>query len=193
MPAIRSLLLVAAISLISVGSARAGFITNGGFETGDFTGWSGPLTTDTFTSIVGSPVHSGSFAAEFGPVGGISTMSQTFTDGYAVFGDTLTISLWAQNNSSSGPSEFKVVLNGATLIDLVNPPAFGYTNFVFTAPALTSNTLDIGFRQDPSFMHLDDVSVTGSTATPVPPTAAFMLIGGIGIVAARVRRRLLAA
>src|SRR5262249_12126292 len=53
-------------------------IVNGGFETGDFTGW----TRSGTTSIVSSPVHSGTRAVLLGsanPTNGDSKVSQTFT------------------------------------------------------------------------------------------------------------------
>ncbi|MFI1539566.1 glycosyl hydrolase family 18 protein [Streptomyces anandii] len=55
-----------------------GGIVNGGLESGDFTGWSRSGTT----SIVTSPVHTGSHAARLGstsPTNGDSTVHQTFT------------------------------------------------------------------------------------------------------------------
>jgi hypothetical protein len=45
-------------------------VVNGGFETGDFTGWT--TSTSNNPAIVASPVHSGSYAAR---VGGTSTSS----------------------------------------------------------------------------------------------------------------------
>jgi hypothetical protein len=53
-------------------------IVNGGFETGDFTGW----TRTGTTAIVSSPVHSGTHAARLGstnPTNGDSKVAQTFT------------------------------------------------------------------------------------------------------------------
>jgi hypothetical protein len=68
-------------------------ITNGGFETGGFAGWSRSGTT----SLVTSPVHSGGHAALLGsnsPTAGDSTVSLTFT---APAG-TGTVSFWYNVN-----------------------------------------------------------------------------------------------
>jgi len=59
-------------------TSAGGGIINGGFETGDLTGW---LSVGT-TSVVNSGAHSGTFAAMVGGTGatnGDSSLSQTFT------------------------------------------------------------------------------------------------------------------
>ena len=64
-------------------------ITNGGFESGSFTGW----TTSGSTSIVSSGAHGGTYAARVGstsPTNGDSSAAQTFT---APTGAT-TLSFW---------------------------------------------------------------------------------------------------
>jgi hypothetical protein len=63
---------------VTSGGGGGGAIVNGGFETGDFTGW-----TRTGTTAIGSsPVHSGTHAVLLGstnPTNGDSKVSQTFT------------------------------------------------------------------------------------------------------------------
>jgi hypothetical protein len=77
---------------LTVTSAGGGTnaIVNGGFETGDFTGWT---RSGAASSISGSPVHSGTHAALLGsanPTNGDSKISQTFT---APSGSS-TLSFW---------------------------------------------------------------------------------------------------
>jgi hypothetical protein len=75
--------ILALVSLLGLGitqSARADLITNGGFETGDFTGW----TTSGTPTVQSTFPHSGSFDALFSVPGSISqslatTAGQSYT------------------------------------------------------------------------------------------------------------------
>jgi hypothetical protein len=183
-------LFVVAVALVSVfsGQSRADFIVNGGFETGDFTGWTGWTSGNDFagvdSSFNGYLPHSGSFFGRAGPVGGVSFLSQTFPD--AVVGETLTINLFMQSDGAT-PNEFAVIFNGSTLVDLNPVPAQGWTQYTFTAPSAASNTLQIGIRDDPTYLAIDDVSVNGPAApapVPAPPALAILAGGfaGLGMI-----------
>ena len=77
-------------SLTVTSGGGGGGITNGGFESGSFTGWT---TTGASAAIVTSPVHSGSYAARGGstsPTNGDSNIAQTFT----VPSGNNTLSFW---------------------------------------------------------------------------------------------------
>jgi hypothetical protein len=78
---------------LTVTTTTSGGVVNGGFETGDFTGW----TRSGTTTIVTSPVHSGSHAVLLGstnPTNGDSKVAQTFT---APSGST-KLSFWYNMN-----------------------------------------------------------------------------------------------
>ena len=63
----KKILLIIAVLASAALSARANLVTNPGFETGDFTGWTQWGDT-SFTGVSSSvPIHSGNFAAYFGP------------------------------------------------------------------------------------------------------------------------------
>lgn len=138
-------------------------IQNGGFETGDFSDWteSGNFS-DTYVSPgVGLYVHSGQFGAELGPGGSLGYISQTLT---TTPGMAYLISLWMDSPDGGQPNEFTVSWDGNTLFDGLNLPAIGWTNMVFVVTATDSNpVLAIGFRDDPSYLGLDDISVLPAT------------------------------
>ena len=59
------------------------------------------------------------------------------------------------------PSEFSVSWNGGNLFDQLNNTTAGWSQVKQIAPATTSSTvLQIGFRDDPGYIGLDDVVVT---------------------------------
>src|SRR5437016_2266773 len=63
-------------------AGAASLVTNGGFETGDFTGWT-QTGNSTFNGVQspgpGPSVREGNSSAFFGPVGSVGGISQTLT------------------------------------------------------------------------------------------------------------------
>jgi hypothetical protein len=133
-------------------------VQNGGFELGNFAFWttsgnfvfSSVLTTAPF-------VHSGSYGARLGPSGTPGFISQTLS---TVSGQMYLISCWALSQGDS-PMEFIVNWDGTTFYDLTDLGTTAWRNVQFLASASTSNTvLQIGFRDDPAYLGLDDITVT---------------------------------
>jgi hypothetical protein len=70
------------------------------------------------------------------------------------------ISLWLFDPPSETPNEFSVAWNGVNYFDQTNLGALNWTNILLEAPAPTANSvLKIGFRDDPSYLGLDDITV----------------------------------
>jgi subtilase family serine protease len=143
-------------------------VQNGGFETGDFTGWtqSGNPAYTSVTSGNSQLVHSGTYGAALGPSGSLGYLSQTLP---TFAGQNYLLSLWLDNpNNSYGatPNQFLVQWNGTTIFSQTNMPFTTWTNLQFLVTATGPSTvLQLGFRDDPYYLGLDDISVT---PIPVP-------------------------
>jgi hypothetical protein len=148
-------------------------LQNGGFETGDFTGWT--LTGDTaigqtFYNVVATDaefpgvVHSGYFGAMLGENGYAATLSQALT---TVPGQQYLLSFWLNNSQGGNLQSFSASWDGTNLINFTNPPAFTWSNFQFVVTADDTNALlEFDAENDPHYFGFDDVSVV-----PVPPVA----------------------
>jgi hypothetical protein len=181
-----SALVLCAVALGFSGSARAAtLLTNGGFETGNFTGW--VQTGDTTFNGVQCPgtssvVHGGNCSAFFGPVADTGGIRQTLT---TIPGASYIVDFWLQPDGGT-TSTFSASFGGTTLVSLNNPPASPFREFSFDVTATgTSTILAFNFRDDSGFMNLDDVSVT---QTPLP-AALPLFAGGLGVMGLLARRR----
>ncbi len=161
-------------------------LANGGFESGDFSGWT-LSSADDFAFVTDLLPRSGGFHAAFGDGGAGSTLSQTFATSP---GTRYVVSFWLQLDDGATPNSFSWSWDGA----LQGPPmsdltaGFDYTELtaVLTATAATT-TLAFNFVNPNSFWLLDDVSVA---VIPEPGRAALMLAGLLLLSAAvRARRR----
>jgi len=189
----RTLLAVAALAFcISVAAPMTyaqNLLTNGSFETGDFTGWTTGGNFE-FTQVVSGAfdeytgAQDGTFYTTMGPVGSDGTLSQTLT---TVAGAQYSISFWFASVGDN-PSDFSVLWDGTPLLSLTNPnTGANWTQYTFDATGTGSDTLTFSFRDDPAYMALDNVSVQET----VPEPTSLLLVGtGILGLAGTVRRKL---
>jgi hypothetical protein len=180
------LLGVAAALLVSAAASAANaaeLVTNGGFETGNFSGWT-QFGNTGFTNVADCP---GPCYAFFGPVGSTGGIQQMLA---TVAGSTYAVSFDLESDGEQ-PSSVDVFLGGVDLFSLTDPPASsGFVNHIINVTASQTNAvLSFAFRDDPGREFLDNVSVTQvAGGVPEPATWALM-IGGFGIAGAALRRR----
>jgi hypothetical protein len=191
----KALLAVVALVVLLVGAptvfASPNLLTNGSFETGDFTGWTEggnfedtEVVTGAFGSYSGA--EDGLFYAVLGPVGSDGTLSQTFSD---TVGGHYTFSFWFASVGDN-PSDFSASWDGNTLLSLSNPnTGVGWTEFSFAATGTGSDTIQFSFRDDPAYMALDNVSVSQGTGTTPEPSSLLLLGSGLLTVGGVIRRK----
>jgi len=134
-------------------------VQNGGFETGDFTGWS--LSGNTLNlAVQGDPtsVHTGLFGAHAAPAGSLGYLTETSA---TTPGAAYRLSFWLNSPDGATPNEVDVLWNSQSIFDETNVPATGWINLQFEviAPG-ASSAVSIGLRNDTSYFALDDVSLT---------------------------------
>jgi hypothetical protein len=168
-------------------SAPVNLVTNGSFETGDFTGWD-QFGDTSFTFVTtelaaGGPTD-GDWHAAFGPLdpsGGF--IVQTIA---TIPGKRYTFSFDLANLGGT-PNAFGAIWDGSFVALAGDLPAFDYGSFSIPVTASgTATLIGFGFYNEPSFFLLDNVSVTG--VIPEPATWA-MMIAGFGLVGSALRRR----
>jgi hypothetical protein len=175
------MVLLSVFLFAGVGSAN--LIVNGGFETGDFTGWS--LGGNTGFTTVSGGAHSGNYAAWLGPIGsdGYILTASPFT---TTPGDTYNVDFWLYSDGLT-PNDFTAIYfdgSPSTLYSHTNIPFQPYTHEHFVVTALGPiGLLEFQFRDDPGWLRLDDVSVT---STRVPEPGMLVLLGsgllGLGLL-----------
>jgi hypothetical protein len=195
------------VSLVGMGVARAddacssvagNLVTNCGFETGDFTGWS--ATDSSGNSFVnGFNVYSGDNAAWLGPMDTTGTLSQSIATNP---GDVYAITFAVANDTSPSTgytNNFTAYFGGDLLIGGGGPYSqSAYEDFTFDVAATSSSSL-LNFisENDAGYWDLDSISVVDLTGPPPPPPStpepgSIALLGtGLLAIAGAARRRFL--
>jgi hypothetical protein len=183
----RLLVVGLAVCIVLPGAAWAGIVTNGGFESTDFSGWtrSGNLG-DTSVVCNGGGANGSNCFASFGPVGSLGYISQTLS---TVAGGTYDLTYWLYANGS-GYAEFNAWWEGILVVGPVVNPNTGNVWTSYTLSGLTatgpSTELKFGLRNDPDYIDLDEIDVVASGAVPEPATT---VLCGLGLAVFALLRR----
>jgi hypothetical protein len=180
---------VVGLLLLLSGKAEAlpELVVNGGFETGDFTGWT--LVGDsTYLGVVDYNALSGEYVAELGPMGAASHLTQPVP---TTAGAAYVVELFIANLGTAPDdiidNHFSVTFGGTLLYEAFDLDTSNqFLQLTLTGIASGPSTLlDLAFRNDPSFFYLDDVSVM----LPEPGTLALLLVGIAGLTSVRRARQ----
>ena len=148
-------------------------VTNGTFETGNFSGWTvNDPSNFTLVATAAEFSHSPSSYANLGATGLVGSLSQALT---TTSGQVYSLSFWLANDGAA-PNSFDVLWNGSVIFSMPNAPVAPYTNYSVPGLIATglSTTLEFRYRNDIDFFRLDDVSVL---AVPEASTISFAFIG----------------
>lgn len=165
--------------------AQPELVSNGGFETGNFSSWIVPPSVPNqsiFRIGSGAAAHSGNFYASFGS-------QQTQYIGQilpTVAGGEYELNFWLRRGSI-GFGSFYVRWEGQVVFNqvLINSDFATWHEYTFPLHSnITGSFLEFGQNYFPGEFQIDDVSVV-----QVPAPGAAAVLGGAGLAALRRRRR----
>lgn len=173
-----------ALGMVAVaGSAQAELIVNGGFETGNFNGWtmSGYIAS---SGVAAGAAYSGSNGARFGATApAFNKISQTIATDIGTHYQ-LTFDLWVAGK----PNQFDTTINNVSIMSITNSvgiveSTWAHETLTFTADS-PMTAVGFSFSNDPNSWRIDNISVPS-----VPEPTCLALIGvTAGLLMSRRRR-----
>jgi hypothetical protein len=190
---VRHMVAAAGVALLTAAGTQvnaANLVSNGGFETGDLTGWTTFPTVGTYTftntgyngvrtagSAQGVSAYAGEYLLAFGnyPSEGVAGVSQTLS---TIVGQNYNLSLYWGDNKSNGAGDqlFEVLWNGSAVDTINGETATTWTNLSFLVKGTGSDTLTLEGYSNAGYNDVDNVSVT---VTPLPGALSMF---GAGLV-----------
>ena len=175
--------------LISQPAQAAPIVVNGGFETGDFSGWTllGDPLDLAWDFVSADNVHSGRYAADMQAWTDPSARTTMYQNLATTPGASYDLSFWLANDNFI-PNAFTASWGGATVLALNNSQGFSYMQHVSKVVATGAVTeLKFEFYQRDMYWHIDDIEVTRSS-TPEPGSSMLLFGMGLAVLAAARRR-----
>ena len=186
------------LAALALPAQAANLVTNGSFETGNFSGWT--QTGDTsFTGVFLGPANGrsptdGNDQATFGEVQDVGTLSQDIA---TIAGAQYTVS-FDLTNIQYQDNFFSAHFAGQTLVTLTDIGSTPYTHYSYLVQAAGAvSTLALDTYNGPGGWQLDNVVVDGppgialdtSGGVPEPATWAMLIVGAFGAGAVLRRQR----
>jgi hypothetical protein len=209
---VKSLAMIGGLALMAAPLSRANLIVNGGFETGNFSGWT--VSGNTGATGVGNDYSTpyGNYSADLGAVTNLDYLSQSFA---TTVGDVYQVSFAYYGLYDSPTQEFDALFGASQtlptesalstyfgltdLLSLGGPhaptpgsflgevpgPTDAWVSYTYDVTAGTTDSMLLfASRQDPSYDALDNVSVVdlGPSGPSVPDAANSIEILAMALV-----------